>query len=185
MGDPGGQRSADLAHVTLREAAAADEPFLFELYGSTREEERRMAQWEPAAWHAFLRHQFSAQRDHSRHSYPAAVDQIIHEQHTPIGRLYVDRSGDTVHVLDITLLPQHRRRGIGTALIGGLLREAGDAGRPVTLYVSAMNPGARRFYDRLGFAPAREHGLYTMLTWHSVATVSGEEGRGQARQAEA
>ena len=85
---------------------------------------------------------------------------------------------------NIALLPQRQRRGIGTALIEALLREAGDAGRAVTLYVSAMNPAARRFYDRLRFAPTREHGLYTLLTWRSGATLSGGERKDQAGRAE-
>ncbi|QFZ18226.1 GNAT family N-acetyltransferase [Saccharothrix syringae] len=39
--------------------------------------------------------------------------------------------------------------GIGFALLGAALADAG----PVVLWVLADNPGARRFYERAGFAP--------------------------------
>lgn len=170
MGDRAEQPRIDAALVGMRAATASDEPFLFELYGTTRDEERRVAQWEPAAWEAFLRQQFRAQRDHARLRYPAALEQIVCRQDgegDAIGRLYVDRAGEAIHVIDIALLPQQRGRGIGTALIGALQREAGAQGRAVTLFVSVMNPAARRFYDRLAFAPIDQGGVYTLLAWRA------------------
>jgi GNAT superfamily N-acetyltransferase len=41
--------------------------------------------------------------------------------------------------LDITLLPEHRNRSAGSFLLGQLMAEAKEAGKPVTIYVETFN----------------------------------------------
>ncbi|HEX6939117.1 MAG TPA: GNAT family N-acetyltransferase, partial [Longimicrobiales bacterium] len=63
---------------------------------------------------------------------------------------------------DIALLPEHRGRGIGTALLEALIAEADAAGKPVSIHVEQYNP-ARRLYARLGFREVEDLGVYVFM----------------------
>lgn len=82
----------------------------------------------------------------------------------PIGRLYVDRRADEIRVVDIALLPEHRRQGIGSALLENILAEAAAAHKPVRIHVEKFNP-ALRLYQRLGFHQVRDTGVYFLMEW--------------------
>jgi ribosomal-protein-alanine N-acetyltransferase len=59
------------------------------------------------------------------------------------------------HVITLDVLPEARRRGIGTALMDALHRELDRLGtKAVVLEVSTENSGAQRFYERLGYQTA-------------------------------
>ena len=58
---------------------------------------------------------------------------------------------DATPELSMALLPGHRGRGIGTALLRRLLAEAARGSEAVSLSVSESN-AARRLYERHGFA---------------------------------
>jgi len=61
-------------------------------------------------------------------------------------------------------LPDHRGAGIGGAILRSLLAEAAAAGKPVRIHVERLNP-ARRLYERLGFLPVADKGVYVMMEW--------------------
>ena len=112
----------------LRPARAEDREFLLRVYASTREEELRLVDWSDEQKAAFVRQQFEAQDAYYREHYDPATFDVIEADGTPAGRLYVARWEDEIRIIDIALLPEHRRRGIGTALLRALLDEAGEAG---------------------------------------------------------
>ena len=87
---------------------------------------------------------------------------MIEDGGEPIGRLYVARWEDEIRIMDIALLPEHRGHGIGTALLRALLDEAAEAGKRLSIHVELNNP-ARRLYERLGFAPVEERGVYVLM----------------------
>ena len=76
---------------------------------------------------------------------------VIMADGTRVGRLRVVRSKDRHMVGGIQILPGHRGRGIGTAVLTRLLDEAFGNGLPLDLDVSKDNPEAERLYARLGF----------------------------------
>lgn len=62
---------------------------------------------------------------------------------------------DEIHINNVALRPAHRNRGLGTALLRHVMREARRLGAVrATLEVRASNAGARRLYERLGFTVA-------------------------------
>jgi ribosomal protein S18 acetylase RimI-like enzyme len=146
----------------LRPGSDADRAFLVELYGSTREEELDQIAWEPGAREAFVDQQFTAQDAHYRANYPGATLDVIEVDGVPAGRLYVHRGPSDIRIMDIALAPEFRRRGIGTELLQGLIAEADGSGRKLSIHVEMNNP-ARSLYDRLGFEPAGEHGVYVLM----------------------
>jgi ribosomal protein S18 acetylase RimI-like enzyme len=141
------------------------------VYASTREDELRPLPWPPEQVEAFLRWQFDAQHREYHRTNPDAAFDVVLVDGEPAGRLYVSRSGEAVHVIDIALLPDFRRRGIGTALLGELLDEAAGGGKVVSIYVERPNP-AMSLYRRLGFETVAEQGIYVLMEWRPPAAVS-------------
>ncbi|MEM6455612.1 MAG: GNAT family N-acetyltransferase [Acidobacteriota bacterium] len=160
-----------LATVTFRPIADDDAPFLAALYASTRADEMRQVPWDDAQKAAFLQMQFEAQHRHyAAHFADAAFDLVLHgPERVPIGRLYLDRRDDELRIIDIALLPDWRGRGIGGALMRRVLDEAAAAGKPVRIHVEKNNP-ALRLYDRLGFRPIEDQGVYHLMEWRPTGT---------------
>ncbi len=148
--------------MNLRTVEDADRAFLVALYASTREEELAPVPWDDATKRAFLEQQFSAQDAHYRANYPGATLDVIEVAGAPAGRLYVHRGPSDIRIMDIALAPDFRGRGIGTELLNALVAEAAASGRKLSIHVEINNP-ARSLYDRLGFRPAGEEGIYILM----------------------
>ena len=150
--------------VRLRPVEDRDLPFLAELYASTRREEVAQTPWSEEQKEAFLRWQFENQHWHYREYYPGCEFLVIEEEGAAIGRLYVDRWQDQIRLVDISLLPEHRGLGLGTALLGELLAEGEARELPVTIHVEFNNP-ALALYRRLGFRHVDSNGIYYLMRW--------------------
>jgi ribosomal protein S18 acetylase RimI-like enzyme len=148
--------------LRLRPVEDADRAFLVELYRSTREEELAQVDWDAATKRAFIEHQFAAQDAAYRGNYPGATLDVIEVDGARAGRLYVHRGPGDIRIMDIGLAPPFRGRGIGTKLLRELMAEADASGRKLSIHVEVNNP-ARALYDRLGFRPAGEHGVYVLM----------------------
>lgn len=168
----GWARAAE-AGLTFRRVSAADEPFLFRLYASTRIEELAPVPWPEAQKAAFLDMQARAQHADYRQNYPDADWLVIARGGADIGRLYLqrgDNSGNSRHhIIDIAFLPQCRGQGFGGALLRDLLDDAGRAGKAMSIYVEKANP-AMRLYERLGFTRIDEQGVYDLMRWAPAET---------------
>ena len=80
-----------------------------------------------------------------------------------LGYLIISRYVDAWHVMNVAVEPEHRRRGIATALLDRLFElTAGDGRRGYTLEVRVSNKQAIDLYERLGFKPRGiRRGYYT------------------------
>lgn len=151
--------------IGLRAFQQQDLELLYQLYASVRANEMAlMTEWHEIQKEAFLRFQQKAQHRQFTQEYPQASYDIICYQGEGIGRLFVDRQGTDIHLLDITLLPAYRRRGIATALLTALIHEAIDNNKIITLQLEADNP-AKPLCLRLGFTLAGEVSYYQILHW--------------------
>jgi ribosomal protein S18 acetylase RimI-like enzyme len=151
----------------LRAATPEDEPFLRAVYASTRAEELAQVPWSNEQKRAFIDMQFAAQDTDYRKNYPTAQFSIIEVQWVPVGRFYVDRCKKEIRIIDIALLPEHRRVGIGTKLLRELQNEARLAGKALTIHVERFNP-ALNLYHRLGFRQIEDKGVYLFLEWQAA-----------------
>jgi len=88
--------------------------------------------------------------------------QVVEEDGEIAGFMEVDEQSDRLLLRTIELGPEFQRRGIGTALIQGLLARSWSTGRPVHLRVLRCNP-ARRLYERLGFKVVRETETHVLM----------------------
>lgn len=168
----------------LRSETVDDLDFQVALYTSTRWEELAPIAWPDSAKREFLGQQARLQHAHYLEHYKGAELLVITAPVAPssaiagtpeeiwldpadsgrmlIGRIYL-RSGSTeIRLMDIALLPPHRGKGIGCALIEALQVESVARAAGITLHVEPNNP-AQRLYQRLGFALIEQRGVYDFL----------------------
>ena len=159
---PIGWSRAAAAGLTFRPIADADLGFLAQLYASTRMEELSVTGWPDERKAAFLQMQFDAQHAHYQQHYAGTDFLVIERADEAVGRLYLARWNSEHRIVDIAFLPEHRGKGLGSALLRDLLEEAGRAGKATTIHVEKLNP-ARTLYRRLGFVPAGDEGAYDLM----------------------
>lgn len=146
----------------LRPVRSEDDDFLLRVYADTRADEMAMVPWPAEQKGAFLRMQFEAQRRHYLDQHPDAVHSLVVVDGEPAGRLYLARKADEIRILDVAILMERRRAGIGSAVLGDLLDEARRTGLPLTVYVETNNP-AMPLFERLGFRGREENGLHRLM----------------------
>ena len=148
--------------VSLRLATDEDRDFLREVYASTRAAELALTGWDETTSAAFVTMQFEAQWVDYHRTRPEATLHIVLVDGVAAGRLWVDRSGAGIHVLDIAVLPAWRGRGVATHLLAALQREARRHHRTLSLHVERFNR-ARDLYERLGLRVVDEGPVYLRM----------------------
>jgi len=140
----------DALPISWRSATAADAAFGFSVYASTRAEELAAWGWGAAQQEIFLKMQFAAQAASYRAAFPGATYAIVLRDGQPAGTLIVNHAAEDIRLVDISLRPEHRGAGLGTAVIRQLQAEAHGSSRPLRLQVLKTSRAAR-LYLRLGF----------------------------------
>jgi ribosomal protein S18 acetylase RimI-like enzyme len=158
-----------LGTLRLRPEREHDQAFRFQLFCESCPPEFALLRLEPAAFDQLMRFQFEAQTVGYRADFPNARFDIIELDGQPIGRIVVNRPGDTLHIVDQAITPLLRRRGLGTTIMKALMEEAGRAGLKVRLMVASTNDPAMRLYLRLGFAPIATEPLHVEMEWQAPA----------------
>ena len=82
--------------ISFRPVQPEDQPFLCDLYASTRWEEMSSTGWDDDQIRAFLRSQFILQHQHYQKSYTNAQFQIICRNGRDIGRIYRETTADEI-----------------------------------------------------------------------------------------
>jgi len=136
--------------LTTLEATPEDEAFLYKVYCSTRNEEVSCWGWDNDELDAFLRLQFHCQKRSYESQYPHAVQKIIWNQGVRVGRIIVGETDQEIQLIDVSLLPEFRSKGIGTTLLKQLKDAAAACGKPIRLHVLRSNR-ALSLYERIGF----------------------------------
>lgn len=147
----------------LRPVAAPDEGFLLRLYANIRAEELARTGWDASQRDAFIRQQFHARRSDYATRFPGAEESIVVIQGKDAGAWTVWRGKNEIRLVNVELDSANRGRGVGGALISGLLQEAKTSRLPAVLSVREDNLAAQRLYLRLGFVrQSRAHGYLGM-----------------------
>ncbi|CAM3942234.1 GNAT family N-acetyltransferase [Cohnella lubricantis] len=142
-----------------------DERLSFELYAASRASEMEAWGWPEELRQPFLAMQFRMQQQAYKTSYPNGTVRTIEFAGAPVGKLHSAAEDDTLVLIDLSLLPEYRSRGIGTEAIRQLQCEAaGQSFRKVRLTVRTDNP-ALRLYERLGFVPVEQASIDIRMEW--------------------
>ncbi len=152
--------------VQLEQATPADSAFLYATFASTRMEELSITGWSEEQKEQFLRMQFEAQRQSYLRDLPEAKYFVIHCGTLPVGRLIVERTPTEIHIVDIALLTQFRKQGIGSILMSRVFEEAKQTGKSVRLFVEKFNP-ALHWYERMGFSVLSAGPIYLEMVWRT------------------
>lgn len=151
-------------NLSFRPVQPSDHDFLRAVYASTRMEELSMTGWDARQKAMFLEMQFSAQHHHYQQNYKDAEFLVVLSGNQPMGRFYFARWPEEIRIVDLALLPEFRNAGHGTKILGDVICEAANVGKPVTLHVERFNP-ALKLYQRLGFVKTGEQGVYDAMRW--------------------
>jgi len=158
--------------LSWREAQNTDLPFFRKLYADVRADELALTPWPDAVRQAFLDSQFTLQHQHYTAHYQPSDYLVIEDTGTPIGRLYLHHDGREANVIDIALLSATRGRGFGSSLLKLVQQTAHRDGlASVMLHVEHRNTGARRLYERMGFAVEEDIGSHLRMRWMAAAVA--------------
>jgi ribosomal protein S18 acetylase RimI-like enzyme len=157
--------------IGLRLRQPEDLPFLRDLYRSTRAEEVAAAGFDAFAAAVFLNSQFDLQCRHFDAHYVLGGQRlVITAQDQLIGRVELWASEPEgladLRIVDISLLPDWRGKGLGAALMAAVQQSAAAQGRSVSLHVDKFNR-AYRLYTRLGFRKAGDTGASWRMEWRA------------------
>ena len=161
-------QSEALSAITLRDAGPDDQDFLLKVYADSRKEEMEQAtHWDAEEKQRFLAFQFSAQDTYYKEHYPHSDFYVICHLGQDVGRLYLERTADNICIMDIAVLHDFRRRGIGRFLLRQVLEEARQTHKSVSLHVEPDNP-AKKLYLAEGFEVTGEISFYQRMEWRQA-----------------
>lgn len=139
--------------LTTRRASAADRDFLLNLHH--------------AAYHDVVVAQFGAWNESDQakrfaEKWKQSQYDVVQLDGIDVGALWTSRTDHDLFLNEIQVLPEYQGRGIGTALIEGVVARARSLGLPLRLRVLKANR-ARALYDRLGFTEEGQTDTHFLL----------------------
>jgi len=149
----GAMPPADQVRFELQPATAADRDRLYALHrAAMRDVVDRTWGWDEP-W----------QRAHFNARFDPAAFSLILAGGREIGALCVQERAGELYVADVQIAPEEQGRGIGTAVMQGVIARAKTLGWAVTLQVLRANVRARRLYERLGFYATGEVDVHVRM----------------------
>lgn len=91
--------------------------------------------------------------------------QIIVVAGVDAGLLELHERGSELFLGRIEISPSFQGRGLGTRVLRDLQTQARDQQKPLRLTVLHANRGAKRLYERLGFAAVGETATHVLMEW--------------------
>ena len=151
--------------IALRPASDADELFLFELFRALRAGRFDFQPGGHPQMAVTIRLQFKAQEHALASRYPGSEHSIILLDGAPVGRLRVARDETGFELADMSILPDHQRKGIGSAVMKNLIAEVHRGGLSIRSMVAQANEASFHFYRHLGFDVTGQDAGYVHVRW--------------------
>jgi ribosomal protein S18 acetylase RimI-like enzyme len=150
----------------VRPAVPSDAAFEEALYRSTRADLQQLDA-APAVIEQLLDMQWRIHRSGLRGAFPGARAWVVLRHTLPVAHFVIAASASGAHLLDLSLLPQVRRQGLGRQIMLALQSAAADAGQALTLRVAKDNPVARHLYLSLGFHSQEGDAASDFMAWRA------------------
>jgi len=155
--------------VRRRQATPEDASFQLALFCAHTTGALRLGGLPETMIENLLAMQYRSRANSYRNQFPEARWSIVESADGPIGELIEHDEADAIYVVDIALLPDQQRRGIGSALIRALMAD-GAARGGVRALVLVSNEASRRMFRGLGFAETWDDGAaHVELRWRPPA----------------
>lgn len=143
--------------IELRPVKESDNLFIESVYRSAREAELEKTNWTELQKESFIIMQSMAQLAEYKTKFPGALYQLITYNKQDAGRLYTWENDSEIRLIDITLLPKYRGKGIGSSLLKDLIIRSNKVKKKISLHVEPANT-ALQLYTRLGFIHIKNNG---------------------------
>ena len=141
-----------------------DEPFLIELYYTTRDDLQMTPLDEEVKRNVSLM-QYLAQKQHYTTHYHNWKHEMILLDGVRVGRLWTARYETEIVGIDLSIMPEYRNLKIGTRLLTALFDEATASNRVFNLHVLKTNHKALRLYERLNCKFTGETPTHYKMQW--------------------
>lgn len=145
--------------IELRPVEEKDNLFIEAVYRSTREDELNLTNWSEQQKNAFSTMQSVAQLAEYKTRFPGAAFHVIIYNKQDAGRFYTWENDNEIRLIDITLLPLFRGKGIGTYLLQELIKKSNKIQKKISLHVDPVNQ-ALQLYRRLQFIHIKNNGRH-------------------------
>lgn len=151
--------------VRMRPVNETDDSFLYDVVSSTVRNQFKKMGGDIQIMEPLLRIQYENQTREYRKRFPQASHLIVTINNVDAGRIYLDRNSEEIRILDVTLLPEYRGKGLGAFILKMLEEEAAQNQLPIRIYVEEGNPSLRLF-RRLGYQFQGKYGeVHNLLQW--------------------
>jgi GNAT superfamily N-acetyltransferase len=152
---------------STRLATKEDDPFLYEMFISSRERELGPLPLETRS--LIAQQQYRLHQTGVEAEFPDARRMIVLApsaggEDEPAGMIVIAERTGELWVVDMALRPDCRNSGLGAALLASLMEDCRQSGRTMRGSVTPYNP-ARRLYARLGIREIGGTGGYIALEW--------------------
>ena len=142
-----------MEELSIREAGAIDSNFVFAVKKAAfREYVEQIWGWDDTYQKKLHNRRFASQDL-----------RIIQFSGIDVGFLSASNTSEAVNVNQIYILPEYQGRGIGAACMRGIIDDANQEQKPVTLQVLRINTRAIAFYQRLGFTIVDENSTHFQM----------------------
>jgi ribosomal protein S18 acetylase RimI-like enzyme len=157
--------------LQLRTLTADDMPQVQRIYTASRWDDPVLTLWPQDQLAAFLQSQCHAQHQHYSQHYAGAEFKLLELDGQVVGRLYWQCLQSELRLIEITVLPEFRARGLATLLVQHLQGLAAQRNVPLALNVACTNHRALALYQRLGFALGDNDGMHHDMQWLAPSTM--------------
>ncbi len=103
--------------------------------------------------------QSAAQHAEYKTKFPTGRFMVIVYNKKNAGRFYTGENENEIRLIDITVLPAFRRKGIAKELLQQLIERSNKSQKKLSLHVEPSNP-VLRLYQRLGFIHVKNNGRH-------------------------
>ncbi len=148
--------------ILLKKRTENDSEFFMRLFAEIKSSELRLDTWPEPIRTQMIRMQFNAYERCMNTEFPNNIDYLILYQSEKAGRLQLNNDEMGIRIINISLVPAYRNKGIGAKIISDLMLEANQKNKQVLLDVDKINR-ALNLYSRLGFKIVQENEIrYSM-----------------------
>ena len=153
----------NMTNLSVRLVQPKDEPFIFELFASVRDEGLAETGMAAEQVQQFLEFQYKAMHDTYASNFPNGIHQIVLRRGKEVGRIYTNETPEEIRILDVIVHPKKRSMGIGSQVMESIIAACDRKGKMLRFYVWASNEAAQRFYKRHGCQFIRDDRGYLLF----------------------